>query len=270
MTGEKRMRGEGMRGSRDNGGKGKRRRGGRQRHGREEWGRLTTGTRGRGKRETRAMRADRDELSDGGNGEGWGDTERRRRHRALRVGGGSRHRREWKRGGGDWRNWDTRGDGGVGGQRRSRLRGYAAKIENQLHQTQPNMGLSDSQARTQSKTLIYSLCCAVAQTHYFLLILSNVVPIGRIIIIVHFSVEWFFLMLDSSLHLRHDSYLHYSLFPTFLLLFVSFVLDMTVVYIVESGPPPKRFRPLYINPPFLYRNTRNQTTQFPSHRLSLF
>ena len=46
------------------------------------------------------------------------------------------------------------------------------------------MGLSDSRARTQSKTLIYSLCCVVAQTHYFLLILFNFVPIGRIIIIL--------------------------------------------------------------------------------------
>ena len=82
MTGEKRTRGEGMRGSRDSGGKGKQRRGGRRRRGHEEWGQLTTGTRGRGKRETRAMRADRDELSDGGNGEVRGDTKRRRRPRA--------------------------------------------------------------------------------------------------------------------------------------------------------------------------------------------
>ena len=60
-----------------------------------------------------------------------------------------------------------------------------------------------------------------------------------------------------------------SLVPIFPLPIVSFVSDMTLVYIVESGSPPKRFRLLYINPPLLYRKTSNKTTQFPSHRLSL-
>ena len=53
--------------------------------------------------------------------------------------------------------------------------------------------------------------------------------------------------------------------PIFLLPFVPFVSDMTVVHIVESGPPPKRFRLLYINPPLLYRN--KQAIRLPSSPL---
>ena len=54
-----------------------------------------------------------------------------------------------------------------------------------------------------------------------------------------------------------------SLVLIFPLSIVSFVSDMTLVYIVESGPPPKRSRLLYINPPLLYQKHKQQDYPVP-------
>ena len=93
----------------------------------------------------------------------------------------------------------------------------------------------------------------------------------RLIYASHQSYPHWIIVTFSTLFRNSDMTHIYTTF-SFLIRYLSivpFVSDMTLVYIVESGPPPKRFRLLYINPPLLYRNTSNKTTQFPSHRLNL-
>ena len=88
------------------------------------------------------------------------------------------------KGGGNWRNWDaevTVGSGRTAEIEAERICSLKKKINFTKHSQIWDLVILKLRL---SKTLIYSLCCAVAQTHYFLLILSDFVPIGRIIIIL--------------------------------------------------------------------------------------
>ena len=79
---------------------------------------------------------------------------------------------------------DGEGSGRTAENETERIRILKKKMNLTKHSQ--TLDLGDFRARARSKTLIYILCCAVAQIHYFLLIYSNLAPIGRITIILSY------------------------------------------------------------------------------------